>query len=172
MPCSQTLAGIPNDCATSRGGILDVWIGNYADIASKSLTDDIVSAITLTEGGAKLKHYDIRKGTGSMTSTLTVDTPNGVNSVSTELALTFVRMETSKRVEIDNLSRGDLVAIVKDANGKYWYLGYDEPVVATAGTGQTGTARTDGNSYQLTLTDQSSGFPREVDAEALKDIVD
>ncbi len=172
MPCSQTLAGIPADCATSRGGILEAWIGNAADIATKELTDDIITGITLTEGGAKLKHYSFKKGTGSMTSTLTNDPTNGVRFVTTELALTFARMETAKRIEMDALAAADLVVIVKDANGKLWYLGYNEPVTATAGTGQTGTAVTDGNNYQITLTDQSDTYPYEVDEKALAAVID
>ena len=172
MSCSQTLGGIPSDCSTSRGGILEAWIGNHADVASKELTDDIITKITLAEGAAKLQHYSFKRGTGSMTSTLNTDAANGVRFVATELALVFARMDTAKRVEMDKLSGGDLVAIVKDANGKYWYLGYDEPVTATAGTGQTGTANTDGNNYQITLTDNSDTYPHEVSAEALADIVD
>ncbi len=64
------------------------------------------------------------------------------------------------------------MVIVKDANGKLWYLGYNEPVTATAGTGQTGTAATDGNNYQITLTDQSDTYPYEVDEKALAAVID
>lgn len=171
MPCSQALSGIPSDCATSIGGIVEAWIGNYADVVKKELTDDIITAITMDET-AKLKHYAFRKGTGSMTSTLTADNTNGVRFVTTELTLTFARMDTAKRIEMDALSGGDLVAIVKDANGKYWFMGYNNPVTATAGTGQTGTASTDGNNYQITLSAESQNYPYEVSAAALTDIVD
>ena len=57
--------------------------------------------------------------------------------------------------------------IVKDANSKYWYLGYDEPVQASAAAAQTGTARTDGNSYTITLQDTSLKLPYEVDEAAI-----
>ena len=51
---------------------------------------------------------------------------------------------------------------VKDANGKYWYLGKDEPVNASASDGQTGTARGDTNRYSITLQDTSLEMPYEV----------
>lgn len=172
MACSQTLGGIPADCAHSIGGILDAWIGNAADVAGKELTDEIITTLTLAEGASKLKHYSFKKGTGSMTSTLTTDPTNGVLFVTTELSLIFARMDTAKRIEMDALSAGDLVAIVKDANGKYWYLGYDAPLTATAGTGQTGTASTDGNNYQITLSTESTTYPYEVSQAALADILD
>ena len=80
-------------------------------------------------------------------------------------------METTKRVEITALSVNDLVAIVKDANGVYWYLGYDEPVNASAGDGQTGTARGDANRYSITLQDISKEMPMEVDASIIEGLL-
>jgi len=91
--------------------------------------------------------------------------------VTSDLLLQFNRMETSKRVEITALSLGDLAVIVKDANGKYWYLGKDEPVNASAGDGQTGTARGDANRYTITLQDESLEMPYEVDETIIPSIV-
>ena len=72
-------------------------------------------------------------------------------------------MNTTARVELTALSLADLRVIVKDANGLYWFLGYDEPVNASAGDGQTGTARSDANRYTITLEDTSAEMPMEVD---------
>jgi len=113
---------------------------------------------------AKFKRYTFARNTGSMTSTYTIDQASGVRYVTTDLLLQFNRMETAKRVEISALAVNDLVAIVKDANGIYWYLGYDEPVNASAGDGQTGTARGDANRYTITLQDNSKEMPMEVDS--------
>ena len=46
MPCTQTLAGLLHDCAPSMGGIVAVYIANYADVTAKTITDGKVSAIT------------------------------------------------------------------------------------------------------------------------------
>ncbi len=171
MPCSQTLGGIPRDCYTSRGGILKVMIANQDDVLGKEETDQIITAITMAES-AKFKSYSFKPNTGSMTSTPTIDPANGVNFVTTELSMIFGRMDTAKRIEMQALLTGEFVVIVQDANGKYWYLGHDQAVTATAGSGNTGTASTDGNNYQITLTDQSETLPYEVAASALADIVD
>jgi hypothetical protein len=144
------------------GGIVEAYIANYDDVTAKTVTDGQVSAVTMATGKHFLR-YTFRKGTGSMTSTLNVDAANGVNYVSTDLVLLFTRMETTKRIEMAALAVNELAVIVKDANGKYWYLGYDEPVAASAGDGQTGTARGDGNRYSITLQDTSASFPYEVD---------
>lgn len=162
MACNQTLSGLANDCATSMGGIVRAYIINWDDVTGVTDSEGVINAITL-EAEAKFKEYYFKRNTGSFTSTLNVDAANGVNYVSTDIVLQFTRMETAKRIEIAALAVNEVALIVLDANGKYWYFGKDNPVTATAGSGQTGTAVGDGNFYQITLQDTSSSFPLEVE---------
>lgn len=111
--------------------------------------------------------YNFKKNTSSMTSTLNVDVANGVNYVSTELALQFNKMNTVKRIEMQGLAVNDMWVIVQDSNNTYFYLGYNEPVNASAGGGETGAVKTDGNKYTITLTDESDTWPYEVAENAL-----
>ena len=170
MSCIQTLSGLAKDCAANMGGIVEVMIANFADVTGVTITDGVVSAVTMA-ADAKFKKYSFAKNTGSLTSTYNIDAASGVKYVTSDLLLQFNRMETSKRVEITALSLGDLAVIVKDANGKYWYLGKDEPVNASAGDGQTGTARSDANRYTITLQDNSLDMPYEVDPSIVDALV-
>lgn len=188
--CNQTLAGITLDCTNSLGGVKTVYIANYGDVTKVELdtVDDstptsadttygMITGITMTtpkegEIAPKFKPYQFRKQTGSMTSTLTVDETAGVNYVSTELSLVFTKMETAKRIEMSALAIGQLAVIVEDSNGKYWYLGYDDYVSATAGGGNTGTAKGDGNNYTLTLRDESDTYPYEITKEAVDAVIE
>ena len=68
---------------------------------------------------------------------MNVDPAAGVNFVQTDVQLVFAKQETVKRMEIAKLSLGELRVIVKDANGKFWFLGEEEFVSATAGTAET-----------------------------------
>ena len=163
MACNQTLSGLVKDCSPSMGGITEVLLANREDVSSVTAETGKVTEITMASS-AKFKKYSFARNTGSMTSTYTIDQASGVRYVTTDLLLQFNRMETAKRVEISALAVNDLVAIVKDANGIYWYLGYDEPVNASAGDGQTGTARGDANRYTITLQDNSKEMPMEVDS--------
>lgn len=162
MACNQTLSGIVKDCSPSMGGITEVLLANREDVSAVTANTGKITEITMASS-AKFKKYTFARNTGSMTSTYTIDQASGVKYVTTDLLLQFNRMETAKRVEISALAVNDLVAIVKDANGIYWYLGYDEPVNASAGDGQTGTARGDANRYTITLQDNSTEMPMEVD---------
>lgn len=176
MSCAnQTITGIEKDCSTSKGGINVVYLLNYDDVTAieYEMVGDVkskISGITVAEG-KKFHTYNFRKGTGSMTSTLNVDPTNGVNFVTTDLVLSFLKMDTTKRIEMSALAVNELVAIVKDANGVYWYLGADEAIAATAGDGATGTARGDGNRYTITLQDTSSTFPFEVEASVVEGLI-
>lgn len=143
------------------GGIVEVYIANKADVTGVTVADGKITAITMA-ASAKFKTYSFARQAGSLTSTYTIDKPNGVTFVQSDLVLPFNRMETAKRVEISALAAGELACIVKDANGLYWFLGKDEPMLASAGDGQTGTARTDRNGYSITLQDTSAEMPLEV----------
>ena len=157
------MSGLVKDCSPSMGGITEVLLANREDVSAVTADSGKVTEITMASS-AKFKRYAFARNTGSMTSTYTIDQASGVRYVTTDLLLQFNRMETAKRVEISVLAVNDLVAIVKDANGIYWYLGYDEPVNASAGDGQTGTARGDANRYTITLQDNSKEMPMEVDS--------
>jgi hypothetical protein len=170
--CNQTLAGISLDCTTSLGGIKTVYIANYGEVKQPSVTAE--GEITTLEmiGDAKFKPYQFRKQTGSMTSTLNVDETAGINYVSTELSLVFTKMETAKRIEMSALAVGQLAVIVKDSNNKYWYLGYDDYVSASAGGANSGVSKGDQNAYLLTMKDESDTFPFEVSEEAVLAVIE
>lgn len=171
MSCnSQTLSGLAKDCTPSMGGIVEVYIANHDDVSEVTVTSGKVSAITMASS-AKFKKYQFARNTGSMTSTYTIDKASGVQFVATDLLLQFNRMETTKRVELSALAINDLAIIVKTANGNFFFLGYDEPVTASAGDGQTGTARGDANRYTITLQDNSKEMPYEVDASIVSALV-
>lgn len=163
--CPQTLAGITLDCTTSQGGIKKVWIADYNDVEpTLSEQGDTIDMIDKSES---FKGFEFRRGTASMTHTLTADETTGVNYVTTELSLVFTKMDTKKRIEMAALSIGQLAVIVLDSNGVYWYLGYDDYVSASAGGGETGTAKGDRNAYTLTLKTESATYPYEYVGTAL-----
>jgi len=170
MSCSVTLAGLTRDCTPSRGGITVVYLANPSAVTDVTATSGAISAITSATG--TWKKYKFPKNTGSMVSTYNINEENGSKYVETTLSLIFNRMETAKRVEITAIAQGEVVAIVKDANGKYWYLGFNEPLVLVTGEGNTGTVRADRNGYSIGLKDVSDELPMEVTSSALPTDID
>lgn len=151
------------------GGIKRVIVANKEDVSNIVISDGKVSEI---EGTGNFCTYHLKRNTASMSSSYQINAENGTRYVQTDVVMIFNRMETSKRVEMTALAQNELVLIVEDANGKFWLLGKDEPVMATAGDGQTGTARADRNGYSITLQDNSYEMPYEVDPEVIEGLWD
>lgn len=175
MACNTIREFTYDACSPNIGGIKNVWLADYPENAENAVTFKIVE----TEGDNKLvggsvsgfaegiiwQKYPMRKNTCSMTSTLNNST-DGASYVTTELAMVFSKMEARKRLAIQALAIGECMAVVEDSNGEMWFLGADAPLTATAGGGETGTAKGDANRYTLTLTDESLGMPYTLDESA------
>lgn len=168
--CPQTLGGIPLTCETSMGGIQKVFITDWNNVTGVEEQEGMITAITM-DSGKYFNPYEFRKQTGSMTSTLTADETAGVNYVTTELSLVFTKMETAKRIEMSALSKGQLAVIVLDCNQKYWLLGKDDYVSASAGSGNTGKSKGESNFYSLVLKDESETYPFEVTKSAVEAVI-
>lgn len=165
------LKGIAGSCEGSVGGIKRALIAKYEDDAfTVDDANGTVTGVSLASGN-KFYEYNFKKNTGSLTSTLNSDPANGVNYVSTELVLQFSKRDSAKRLEMAALALGDLICVVEDCNGVWTALGVTESVSATAGTGQSGTAKTDGNFYSITLSDENPTFPQHLTEDAVEAVL-
>lgn len=179
MACS-TLKGVNFSlCDPSMGGITKIYLANADDVSgvtvgsAATLSDEGITAITMN-GSAKFQEFTVKKNTSSFTSTLTTN-DNGSSYVSTVLSYVMPRMDASKRAAMQALIMAEALAIVKDANGKYWFIGDVESesfLTNTAGTGETGTAKGDANQYTVELTAETLGYPHEVTADAVASVIE
>lgn len=170
MACSRTLSGIAMECAPQKGGILEAYVTPWqADIFKYTVNTgstgdvEIPETVTGVTSGLSWNKLAFRKNISNYTSTGNVDDANGVSYVSTVVNLVFNKMQTSSRIAISALAMSGVALVVKDANGKYWGMGLDEPVTTTNYGGETGTAATDANHYTIELTDTSLYLPIEIE---------
>ena len=171
MACNVSLMGIALDCGCPNlSGIRRILIADYNKITAVTVTDGEITTITM-DTSSKFYEYYPAKNTGSLTKTMTRDESTGVKYYTNEAVAQFNKMETAKRTELSQLDCKPLAAIVEDMNGKFWYLGKDNYVSASAVTGQTGAGIDDGNFYTLTLTDISSELPYEVDPDIIAGLI-
>lgn len=151
-------------CQGNIGGVKKVWIANYVDnavvVPESGDTEGIVTGFATAVTTGSFYEFQFRKNTASMTSTLNVN-DNGSSYVSTELSLIFSRMDADKRAAIMSLVLSDAMVVVEDCNGIMWFLGEENPVNVSAGTGETGQQKADNNAYSVTLTDDNTVFPRQ-----------
>ena len=155
-------------CEGNVGGIKNVWVALKCDVVatkSQDTNNNFVATVEAADESQKPKpfyEYAFRKNTSSFVSTLNADQDNMSQYWTTELTMQFKKTEAAKRMSLMALVQNDCVAVVEDNNGTYWFLGFDEPLVATAGTHNSGTQRSDANMYEITLSDESNEAPLSV----------
>lgn len=161
---SYTLTGLNAGCKDSVGGVAKIWL---ADKSAVTWTIDASTHTIKPDATSAFKVYNLRRGAASMTSTLTVN-DNAGSYFSTEVAINFLKMETSKRLEVMAMLMGQTTGVVKDNNSKYWAVGINNPLEGSAGTGETGTAASDANQYSVTISVDDAELPYEItDASTL-----
>jgi len=176
MGCIQTLTGLKNTCDANLGGIKRAWFGNFDEITVA--VDEATHTITGITGGT-LYEYEFNRQTGSLQSTITVDEANGVRFYTNTAALVFTKMEATKHAEIEALGRGHLVGIFEDNNldpatghGNMWFVGADNYMSAAELTAQTGTAFSDLNGYNTSLSQMSGHLPYKIAYSTFQSIID
>lgn len=165
--CPTTLNSIDVNCELTAGGIKRVIVCPRNSIkqptvdASNMLDPSTIlkSADVSTGTDVKFAEYKFRPQTSSITSTATVDPAIGSSSVTTEITLQFTKMETEKRVSLQQLIGTGAVIMVQTYDGKWLWCGRDIAVYATSIAQQSGTAISDLNGYTVTLQDISLELP-------------
>lgn len=168
MKCgSYTISAIAKQCKDSSGGIKCIYIADVDSVSAVTMdaTSETISNIVMS-GSAKFAKWEFAAQTGTFTSTATISEENGTLYFQNDVALVFGQMEKVKRLQIMSATVSNTIVIVKDSNNRLFYLGYDNPVSASAAGGEAGTAMGDRNGYTITLTDFSKGLPMLVEMTA------
>lgn len=172
MNCtSYTLSGLNAGCKDSVGGVAKIWLAEKERIQWLIDTSTHTIKPELSQV-SDFNVYNIRRGSASMTSTLTTN-ENAGSYFTTEITMNFLKMETSKRLEVMAMLMGQCTGVVKDRNGKYWAIGVEYPLEGSAGTGETGTAIGDANQYTVTISVDETELPYEItDSAVIADLED
>jgi len=159
-------SGMARDCSDSLGGIEEILIAERDNVTAFTLSNHEISAITQA-GSSSFFRYNLKKESGSLTSTATVDQTAGTSFYDNVLAFTINKLTAAKTNEIKMLMLARLAVIVKDNNGKFWGLGFDQFAEGSALVAQTGQAFGDPNQYQIELMDKSQLPCYEVQASVV-----
>lgn len=172
--CTQLLNGIGLSCEHTMGGIKAVYLANFADVASVTEEDGVIIEITMANSAKFYKYLFRRNSASNMSSSRSGDDAAGTHSVTTNIAMTFSRMDSDKRKEMDKLSVAQLICIVEDRNGMRWMpcTPNDDYMSMSVGEANTGSTTSEANQYSATITGEASHFPYEVDEEAFLAVIE
>lgn len=164
--CPTTLNSIDVNCEMTSGGIKRVIVcPRYSikqptlDASAMALDPSTILKSAEVTGDVKFAEYNFRPQTSSITSTATIDPAIGSASVTTEITLQFTKMETEKRVSLQQLIGTGAVVMVETFDNHWLWTGRDMAVYATSLTQESGTAISDLNGYKVTLQDISLELP-------------
>jgi hypothetical protein len=162
MACALT-QGYTLDCRDSLGGITEVYFMAFQDVSSTTEASGVITALTKAVGKRFYK-YELTKGTSVMTENVNSNVQNGTLYFTPELTIILNKLQVNTRNEILLLAQNRLVAVAKDNNGKYWYLGKTRALDLTAGSATSGTAEADRSGYTLTFAGAEPSMSPEVNS--------
>ena len=171
MSCLLT-SGIAKCCRDNSGGLKRVLITNKINVASISpvqgetsspADDGVIDTITM-DGSAVFYEFIPNKMSSNWVENIQSNVQNGTIGYEQVLTLVFAKNEANKRNQIKLLGQAELVAIVEDYNNKYFYLGEVNGLELSGGSSASGTALTDLNGWNVTLTGMEHEPAREVTA--------
>jgi hypothetical protein len=170
MACALT-QGYTLDCKDSLGGLKSVLFIESENVSVDTETDGVITDIQLAVGKYFYK-YELVKETSMFMETVTASIQNGTIFYAQELTIVLNKLQANTRNEILLLAKNNLVAIVEDKNGKYWYLGQNGGLDITGGTAGSGTAAGDRSGYELTFSGQEKELAPEVSSSIISGLID
>ena len=163
MACPITLSGIQLGCKDAIAGVTEFYVIDRNNItATPTVSGGLITAIPT--GVNNFSVYKVKKQTASLVQTATIVDANDNYMFTNDLVVKFNKLETSKRIELEQLVKGQLAIIVKLNNGSYWYMGYNNEVTVTAMVANSGVNFGDQSGYDITFQDLSFGMLYEVSA--------
>lgn len=162
MSCN-TIESILKGCDTNSGGIYEVYINDQDNITGTTVNTSAHTITGITTNGTLYETFQFKRNIGNLVVSPAIDLANGSTYYPATLSLIFHKREASKSRALQILAEGQryLSIIVKDANGKYWYIDYAQ---LNGGDEDSGTAKADGSKYTVTFLADLDNRPYEVDA--------
>ena len=151
MACSLTLTGRGVGCKDALGGIKRIYVAEWSD----GLWDPIVSGeVADVTAATTFYTYDMTRGSGSLTQTITSDLAAGTVFFDQVCSVTFNKAAATDIAEISNLVKGRMAVLVQDNNDNWFVVGHKNGVEVSGGTAQTGTAAGDQNGFTIEFSAQ------------------
>jgi hypothetical protein len=173
--CESLTGGITLGCDNNIGGIKRLFLTEKENVTSVTLgspTDEITAFTMAGSPAAEFYQFEFNKNTSSYTEELTSDQATGRDLYTQTINLVLNRREKTKRDTLLLLAkRKDLVAIIEDNNGIYWYFGEQYGINVTTNSGGSGVAKSDANQYVITFVGEESEPANTVTAAAVAAVI-
>ena len=174
MACDIT-SGFTLGCRDNSGGIKNLYIlsGSVSSITNAS--EGLINGIS---GSGEFFKFELFRQTSDYTETITSTPENGTIFYEESVNAIFFKLQSATRNQMKVLAQNPNLKIIVETNngstdgvGKYFYLGQENGLQLTGGTGATGTAFGDLNGYTLTFVGQEPAPASEISGSDLSVIM-
>ena len=171
MANCNSLENILKGCDTNSGGIYEAYIIDQDLITGTTVSASAhtVTAMNLSVGEI-FSTFQFKRNVGNMVISPAIDLVNGSSFFNHTVSLVFHKREGSKSRSIQILGEGQryLGIILKDANGKYWYVDHAQ---LNGGDEDTGTAKADGSKVTVTFLAEMDNRAYEVESSIIAALI-
>lgn len=158
-------------CRDAVGGVSEVYIGVFNGDTLQYTVNTSGAISDFTAGTVSFYKFEQEIETASYTENGNFSNENGTAFFEQTLTITLHKMSAELRNQILILSHGAWRILIKDNLGKYWLMGYENPVRVSAATPQLGKAFGDLNGAVLTFTTKSPAPSPEVLPAAAAELI-
>lgn len=159
MACALT-QGYTRKVCKDPSGIAEVLVGELANIATYTLTANVVTAFTLATGKQMWKYVQV-PGVANFKCVGKGNAKNGGFGYDITGTMQIPEMSTLAQEETELLMKNNLFVIVKLQNGDYWEYGHEFGLDANP-EGDTGTAMDDFKGDIINFTGMATMKPKKV----------
>lgn len=159
MAC-ELYQGEEIECRDGSGGVMEVYIANFNNVQSVTVTSGQATGITMA-GTTKFFTFQLEKENALYDNNGTSSIENGTTFYESTLNFTIKKMSASQKNSLDILLKARLMVIVKDSNGTYWVMGRTRGVDALEILNTSGKAFGDLAGATVTLTGKEPAFDPE-----------
>lgn len=168
MAC-LSISGYSKGCDKSIGGIKKVALFEKAglDLTGATISAGQMTALTVYDGYTGYT-YDFIRDNANWTEPIVGDGIITAVYFQPTITLMFRKWSLTLRNEIEELSKGEIVAFVQDYNDNYWVFGTDKGLLLRASDGsQSGNNFDEMNGATVVLQSEESYPGYNVDMETI-----
>jgi len=175
MPCDLAVinADVTLDCSdVPIGGITKALVMKFADLTAFTEVDGELTAVTIAADKVADLEFNSKDGFSNFTDEKTVDESGVVTAIPT-VTLEFPKMTLAKRNALDKLTTSgmELILFIETAAGMRHALGLDFGMMGAEVNGQSGTGRTEKNTYNIKFTGEETNLGRLIDSATWTNIL-
>jgi len=175
MSTCDITSGFTLGCRDNSGGIKNLYILSGSIDTLTTASEGLINEIS---GSGVFYQFELFRQTSDFVETITSTPENGTIFYEQAVNAIFFKLQSATRNQMRVLAKNPNLKVIVETNngsvdgvGKFFYLGEENGLQLTGGTGATGTAFGDLNGYTLNFVGQEPEPASEVSGSSLTDIL-